>query len=281
MAVHELTREPAATSGDALLEVRGLEVAYGSSAPALRGVSLTLPAGQAVALLGANGAGKTTTIRAASGLLSLHQGRITAGEVRLDGQVVSGERAHKIVARGVAQVPEGRMIFGQLTVEENLKIGATGRRSTDGLADTQAQILDLFPVLKDRFKDRAGYLSGGEQQMLAIGRALMAAPRLMLIDEVSLGLAPLITQSIFERLGDIRRDFGTAMLVVEQNARLALEFCDHAYVLETGRVVLAGPAAQLRADPQVQELYLGGAPGESERSFSKAKRYGRRARWLK
>ena len=273
--------EPAATAGDALLEIRGLEVAYGASAPALRGVSLSLPAGQAVALLGANGAGKTTTIRAASGLLSLHQGRITAGEVRLDGQSVNGVRAHKIVARGVAQVPEGRMIFGQLTVDENLRIGATGRRSNDGLADTQAQILELFPVLKERFKDRAGYLSGGEQQMLAIGRALMAEPRLMLIDEVSLGLAPLITQSIFERLGDIRRDFGTAMLVVEQNARLALEFCDHAYVLENGRVVLAGPAAQLRADPQVQELYLGGAPGEAERSFSKAKRYGRRARWLK
>jgi branched-chain amino acid transport system ATP-binding protein len=280
MAVHELTPPPAAhTAGEALLEIRGLEVAYGASAPALRGVSLSVPAGQAVALLGANGAGKTTTIRAASGLLPLHQGRITAGEVRLDGKSVGGERAHKIVARGVAQVPEGRMVFGQLTVDENLRIGATGRREGDG-AETLAQILELFPVLGERFKDRAGYLSGGEQQMLAIGRALMADPRLMLIDEVSLGLAPLITQSIFERLATIRRDFGTAMLVVEQNARLALEFCDHAYVLENGRVVLAGPAAQLRADPQVQELYLGGAPGEAERSFSKAKRYGRRARWL-
>jgi branched-chain amino acid transport system ATP-binding protein len=279
MAVHELTPPAAEAAGDALLEIRGLEVVYGASAPALRGVSLSLPAGKAVALLGANGAGKTTTIRAASGLLSLHQGRITAGDVRLDGRPVNGERPHKIVARGVAQVPEGRMIFGQLTVDENLRIGATGRRG-GGEEETLEQIVELFPVLRERFKDRAGYLSGGEQQMLAIGRALMAAPRLMLIDEVSLGLAPLITQSIFERLGSIRRDFGTAMLVVEQNARLALEFCDHAYVLENGRVVLEGPAAQLRADPQVQELYLGGAPGESERSFSKAKRYGRRARWL-
>jgi branched-chain amino acid transport system ATP-binding protein len=279
MAVHELTPPAAETAGDALLEIRGLEVAYGASAPALRGISLSLAAGKAVALLGANGSGKTTTIRAASGLLPLHQGRITAGEVRLDGQSVNGERAHKIVARGVAQVPEGRMIFGQLTVDENLRIGATGRRG-GGEEETLEQIVELFPVLRERFKDRAGYLSGGEQQMLAIGRALMASPRLMLIDEVSLGLAPLITQSIFERLGSIRQDFGTAMLVVEQNARLALEFCDHAYVLENGRVVLEGPAAQLRADPQVQELYLGGAPGESERSFSKAKRYGRRARWL-
>jgi branched-chain amino acid transport system ATP-binding protein len=276
MAVHELTPPPAAAAGEALLEIRGLEVAYGASAPALRGVSLSVPAGQAVALLGANGAGKTTTIRAASGLLPLHQGRITAGEVRLEGESVGGERAHKIVARGVAQVPEGRMVFGQLTVDENLRIGATGRREGDG-AETLAQILELFPVLRERFKDRAGYLSGGEQQMLAIGRALMADPRLMLIDEVSLGLAPLITQSIFERLATIRRDFGTAMLVVEQNARLALEFCDHAYVLENGRVVLAGPAAQLRADPQVQELYLGGAPRAAERSFSHAQRYRRRA----
>ena len=280
MAVHELNASPAAhTAGQALLEVGGLEVAYGASAPALRGISLNVPAGQAVALLGANGAGKTTTIRAVSGLLPLHSGRITAGEVRLDGEIVNSERAYKIVARGVAQVPEGRMVFGHLTVEENLRVGATGRREGDG-AETLAQILELFPVLGERFKDRAGYLSGGEQQMLAIGRALMADPRLMLIDEVSLGLAPLITQSIFERLATIRREFGTAMLVVEQNARLALEFCDHAYVLENGRVVLAGPAEQLRADPHVQELYLGGAPGESERSFSKAKRYRRRARWL-
>ncbi len=281
MAVHELSSERERPgTGDALLEVRGLEAVYGASAPALRGISLQVAAGQAVALLGANGAGKTTTIRAISGLLSIHSGRVSAGEVLLDGTPVTKEKPHAIVKRGLNQVPEGRMVFAQLTVEENLRIGATGSRDAD-VEQTREQILEMFPILKERFRDRAGYLSGGEQQMLAIGRALMGRPRLLLIDEISLGLAPLITQAIFARLAEIRVETGTAMLVVEQNARLALQFCDHAYVLEGGRIVIDGAAATLRDDPQVQELYLGGSAGETQgRSFSDAKRYGRRTRWL-
>ena len=266
-------------SADPVLAVSGLEVAYGASAPALRGVTLEVREGTAVALLGANGAGKTTTIRAISGLLRHHDARVLAGSVKLDGTDVTKFKANKIVANGVGQVPEGRMVFAELTVQENLRIGATARKG--GVStEVMEQIYSLFPQIETRRNDQAGWLSGGEQQMVAIGRGLMATPRLLLLDEVSLGLAPMITRTIFEQLREVRRTAGTSMLVVEQNARLALEFCDHAYVLENGRVVLAGPAAQLRADPQVQELYLGGAPGEAERSFSKAKRYGRRARWL-
>jgi branched-chain amino acid transport system ATP-binding protein len=263
----------------AVLKVSGLEVAYGPSAPALRGITIEVPEGSAVALLGANGAGKTTTIRAISGLLRLHSGRLLQGSVELAGDDISKLRANKIVAQGVAQVPEGRMVFAELTVEENLRIGATARKGGYSAEDID-RVFELFPSISSRRNDQAGWLSGGEQQMVAIGRGLMANPRLLLLDEVSLGLAPIITRAIFERLRDVRAQYGTAMLVVEQNARLALEFCDYAYILDTGRIVLEGPAAQLRADPQVQELYLGGEIGEADRSFATAKRYRRRRRWL-
>jgi branched-chain amino acid transport system ATP-binding protein len=268
-----------ASDGPPVLDVSGLEVAYGGSAPALRGVTLAVGEGAAVALLGANGAGKTTTIRAVSGLLKLHSGRVQAGTITLEGQDVTKLKPHAIVARGVGQVPEGRMVFAELTVEENLRIGATARRGQVP-AEELERIYELFPQIAGRRHDHAGWLSGGEQQMLAIGRGLMAKPRLLLLDEVSLGLAPMITRTIFERLREVRRSTGTAMLVVEQNARLALEFCDYAYVLEGGRIVLEGPAGRLRDDPQVQELYLGGGVGEGERSFANAKRYRRRRRWL-
>jgi branched-chain amino acid transport system ATP-binding protein len=262
-----------------VLKVSGLEVAYGATAPALRGITIEVPEGSAVALLGANGAGKTTTIRAISGLLRLHSGRVLQGSVELSGDDISKLRPNKIVGQGVAQVPEGRMVFAELTVEENLRIGATARRGGN-LSEDIDRVFELFPSIESRRGDQAGWLSGGEQQMVAIGRGLMANPRLLLLDEVSLGLAPIITRAIFERLRDVRAQYGTAMLVVEQNARLALEFCDYAYILDTGRIVLEGPAAQLRADPQVQELYLGGEIGEAERSFATAKRYRRRRRWL-
>jgi branched-chain amino acid transport system ATP-binding protein len=262
-----------------VLKVAGLEVAYGPSAPALRGVTLEVPEGAAVALLGANGAGKTTTIRAISGLLRLHSGRLIAGSVELEGSDITKLRANKIVSHGVAQVPEGRMVFAELTVDENLRIGATARKGGYTAEDID-RVFELFPSISSRRNDQAGWLSGGEQQMVAIGRGLMANPRLLLLDEVSLGLAPIITRSIFERLREVRSQYGTSMLVVEQNARLALEFCDYAYILDTGRIVLEGPAAQLRQDPQVQELYLGGEIGEAERSFATAKRYRRRRRWL-
>jgi branched-chain amino acid transport system ATP-binding protein len=262
-----------------VLKVSGLEVAYGPLAPALRGITIEVPEGSAVALLGANGAGKTTTIRAISGLLKLHSGRVLQGSIELAGEDISKLRPNKIVGQGVAQVPEGRMVFAELTVEENLRIGATARKGGN-LGEDIDRVFELFPSIESRRGDQAGWLSGGEQQMVAIGRGLMANPRLLLLDEVSLGLAPIITRAIFERLRDVRAQYGTAMLVVEQNARLALEFCDYAYILDTGRIVLEGPAAQLRADPQVQELYLGGEIGEDARSFATAKRYRRRRRWL-
>ena len=279
VAVQLVSREAPVDRPAPVLSVAGLEVAYGPSAPALRGVTIEVPEGSAVALLGPNGAGKTTTIRAISGLLRLHSGRILAGSVELGGEDISKLRANKIVGQGVAQVPEGRMVFAELTVEENLRIGATARKGGYTSEDID-RVFELFPSIASRRNDQAGWLSGGEQQMVAIGRGLMANPRLLLLDEVSLGLAPIITRAIFERLRDVRADYGTSMLVVEQNARLALEFCDYAYILDTGRIVLEGPAAQLRADPQVQELYLGGEIGEAERSFAAAKRYRRRRRWL-
>jgi branched-chain amino acid transport system ATP-binding protein len=276
MAVFELraAAAPAAPQHPNALELRGVAVEY-RGAQALRGLSLSLPPGGAVALLGANGAGKTTTIRAVMGMLGLYHGRLTAGRISFAGDELTALGSHEIVARGVATVPEGRMIFANLTVEENLRVGAAGRRPP-----AIDMVLELFPVLRRRLHDRGGLLSGGEQQMLAIGRALMAQPQLMLLDEVSLGLAPLITRTIFERLADVRRQTGAGLLIVEQNAKLALEFCDYAYVVEHGRVVHEGTADELRADQQVQELYLGGAPGEHARSFARAKRYRRRRRWL-
>jgi branched-chain amino acid transport system ATP-binding protein len=268
-----------ARSGQRVLSVSGLEAAYGGSAPALRGVTLEVREGTAVALLGANGAGKTSTIRAISGLLSHHAGRILAGSVELEGTDITRLKANRIVSQGVAQVPEGRMVFAELTVEENLRIGASARKG-GASQEVMEQIYALFPQIERRRNDQAGWLSGGEQQMVAIGRGLMATPRLLLLDEVSLGLAPLITRAIFEQLREVRRASGTSMLVVEQNARLALEFCDYAYVIDSGRIVLEGPANTLREDPQIQELYLGGAVHEAERSFAAAKRYRRRRRWL-
>ncbi|MBX3577380.1 MAG: ABC transporter ATP-binding protein [Rhizobiaceae bacterium] len=265
----------------ALLSVSNIEVAYGRSAPALRGVSLRLREGEVVSLLGANGAGKTTLIRSISGLLKLHSAKVLSGQVNLDGARIDGVAAHHIARKGLSQVPEGRMIFANLTVAEHLQIGALSA-PVEKHEMSRRLVLDLFPALRPRIDDQAGWLSGGEQQMVAIGRALMASPRLMLLDEVSLGLAPIITRSIFEQLDRYRRETGCAMLVVEQNAKLALDFCDRAYVLDRGRILLEGSAADLKADPRVQDLYLGEAPGEgSAYTFRDAKRYRRRTRWLK
>jgi len=262
-----------------LLAVDNVEVVYGVSL-ALRGISFQVPEDGAVALLGPNGAGKTSTIRAISGLLAVHNGAVRDGEIRLDGKSIRGMRAHKIVSAGVSQVPEGRLVFPQLSVEENLLVGASARKSP-GVADTLTRVYDLFPRLKERTRQQAGWLSGGEQQMVAIGRALMAAPRLLLLDEVSLGLAPQVIASIFELLAEVRRELGTAMLLVEQNARAALAFADYGYILENGRVVLEGPSADLRDNPVIQESYLGvrgGAAGT--RHFGEAKHYKWRTRWL-
>ncbi len=234
----------------ALLEIRDLHVHYGA-VHALQGLSLDVAAGQIVTLIGANGAGKSTTLRVISGLV-----RPTRGTVTFDGRPLTGCPAHQIVQRGVAQVPEGRGIFANFTVAENLEIGAFARADRAAAARDRARALELFPRLRERLHQNAGTLSGGEQQMLAIARALVARPRLLLLDEPSLGLAPQVVQTIFAILRDINAA-GTTILLVEQNAHMALQTAAYAYVLEVGRLALHGPAAELAASPQVRAAYLG------------------------
>jgi branched-chain amino acid transport system ATP-binding protein len=234
----------------ALLEVRNLHVHYGKI-HALRGVTLGLDRDRIVTLIGANGAGKTTTLNAISGILAM-----TEGEVVLDGESLNDLPANRIVAKGVIQVPEGRRIFARLTVAENLRLGAFLQRDKKRIADTEARALDMFPVLKERFGQVAGTLSGGEQQMLAIARGLMSNPRVLLLDEPSMGLAPMLVQRIFDTVLEIRKQ-GVAILLVEQNAFQALQIADYGYVMESGELVLEGPCADLLANPQVKEAYLG------------------------
>jgi branched-chain amino acid transport system ATP-binding protein len=262
-----------------LLVIDNLEVLYGNVSLALRGISFTVPERGVVALLGPNGAGKTSTIRAISGLLPIHGGSVRSGDILLDGKSIRGAKPDKLVANGLAQVPEGRLVFAHLSVTDNLRLGATQRRR-GGLGDSMDQIFDLFPVLKERRKQQAGWLSGGEQQMVAIGRALMAAPRMLLLDEVSLGLAPLAIELIFERLREVQRELGTTMLLVEQNARVALDFADHGYIVESGRVVLEGATSDLRENEDVQRSYLGGGAHGERVSYASTKRYRKRTRWL-
>ncbi len=237
--------------------MRGVEVVYHDVILVLRGVSLEVADGQIVALLGANGAGKTTLLHAVSGLLPVHRGEITKGSVELHGQPIAGLDAPAIVRRGVAQVMEGRRTFFELTVDENLRAGGFARRGDKKAAkDAHERVLDLFPVLRERNKSIAGYLSGGEQQMLAMGRALMASPKVLLLDEPSLGLAPLVVERIFEVLQTLRAR-GMTMLLVEQRAEAALELADYAYVLAVGRVVAEGRAKDLKGDPRITQSYLG------------------------
>lgn len=244
-----------------MLEVEGLQVTYGGAVQALRGVTLRVPDGKVVAVLGSNGAGKTTLLRTISNTLKLHRGRVEAGTITFDGASLTGRDASAIVATGLVQVPEGRRIFSRLTVEENLRAGAMGNRDKSARAAAQTRVYDLFPVLAERRSQRGGLLSGGEQQMLAIGRALMAGPKLLLLDEPSLGLAPKIISQIGQIIRDIH-DQGTSVLLVEQNATMALRVADAAYVLDVGKVSLEGPANELAATDAVQRLYLGQAAGD-------------------
>ncbi|MFC6016840.1 ABC transporter ATP-binding protein [Plantactinospora solaniradicis] len=263
-----------------MLQVRNLEVVYDDVMLVLRGVSLAVPPGGIVALLGANGAGKTTLLRAISGLLDVHDGAVTKGSVTLDGDPIHRLRPAAVVRRGVCQVMEGRRIFAELTVEENLRLGGhTAHRQIPTRLD---HVLGLFPVLAQRRRHTAGYLSGGEQQMLAMGRALMAEPRYLLLDEPSLGLAPRLVEQVRELIATINSD-GAGVLLVEQNATMALSLATHGYVLETGQVVLDKPAEQLLADDDIREFYLGlgaAAAGAGRRSFRDVKHYRRRKRWL-
>jgi len=234
-----------------MLEVTDLHVSYGAI-KALHGVSLKVEKGSIVTLIGANGAGKSTTLRALSGLV-----KPAAGSIRYDGHEISRLPANKVVAEGLCHVPEGRMIFSNLTVAENLKMGAYLQRDRKWIADQTDYVFGLFPRLKEREFQAAGTLSGGEQQMLAIGRALLSKPKFLMLDEPSLGIAPLLVKTIFERIVEINREQGLTILLVEQNANLALDVSSYGYVLETGKILLEGPSAELKANPQVQEAYLG------------------------
>jgi branched-chain amino acid transport system ATP-binding protein len=235
-----------------MLEISDLSVSYGAIS-ALGGITLKVAPGAIVTLIGGNGAGKTTTLRTISGLLRPKGGRVT-----FLGEDIGRLPAHQIVARGLGHVPEGRMIFSNLTVDENLAMGAYLQRDPAALARDRDYVFGIFPRLKERLRQTAGTLSGGEQQMLAIGRALMGSPKFLMLDEPSLGIAPRLISTIFERIVEINRDRGIAILLVEQNANLALEVSSYAYVLETGQITMEGPSAELRKNPQLKAAYLGG-----------------------
>lgn len=262
-----------------MLEIANLEVVYNDVALVLRGLSLEVRDGQIVALLGGNGAGKTTTLRAITGLLDIHEGDITKGTIVWDGEKIHDAEASRIVRAGIAQVMEGRRVFAEMTVDDNLRTGAVTNNSSASVKESLARVMELFPPLAARRKDVAGYLSGGEQQMLAIGRALMADPKLLILDEPSLGLAPMLVQQIRDIIVDINEQ-GTSVLLIEQNAVMALSIADYGYIMETGNVVMDGDPRKLLADEDVQEFYLG-LHGEGERkSFRDVKHYKRRKRWL-
>ena len=235
-----------------MLEVSNLSVSYGAIS-ALHGFSLKVGRGDIVTLIGGNGAGKTTALRTISGLI-----RPTSGTVTFMGEDITRVQAHRIVARGLGHVPEGRMIFANLTVDENLAMGAYLRKDKEAIAANREYVFSIFSRLKERLRQTAGTLSGGEQQMLAIGRALMGEPKFLMLDEPSLGIAPRLISTIFERIIEINRDRGIAVLLVEQNANLALEISSYAYVLETGHVTMEGPSAELRVNPLLKSAYLGG-----------------------
>jgi len=273
------TPPPAVTPAeDLLLEVNNIEVVYSDVILVLRGLSLAVPRGKIVALLGANGAGKSTTLKAISGLLKSEDGAITRGEIRFGGERLNGVEAHQIVRRGIFQVMEGRRIISDMTCLENLRLGAFTRSDTAEIRRDIEMVYSYFPRLKER-TGLAGYLSGGEQQMLAIGRALMARPKLILMDEPSMGLSPLLVKEVFGIIRQLNADLGITILLVEQNARMALSVASHGYVMEQGKVVLDGSADDLANNEDVKEFYLGGH-GAERRSFRNLKSYKRRKRWL-
>jgi branched-chain amino acid transport system ATP-binding protein len=265
---------------DALLDVNGIEVIYNHVILVLKGVSLNVPEGRIVALLGANGAGKTTTLRAISNLLRGERGEVTKGSIEYRGERIEALTPADLVRRGVVQVMEGRHCFAHLTIEENLLTGAYTRAlSRVGQDAALERVYQYFPRLKQRRKTQAGYTSGGEQQMAAIGRALMADPRMILLDEPSMGLAPQIVEEIFEIVRDLNQREGVSFLLAEQNTNVALRYADYGYILENGRVMMDGAAADLARNEDVKEFYLG-VSGAGRTSFRETKFYRRRKRWL-
>jgi branched-chain amino acid transport system ATP-binding protein len=262
-----------------VLKVQNLEVVYNDVVLVLRGISLDVGPDQIVALLGANGAGKTTTLRAITGLLDVHEGEVTKGEVNFDGRDVTDLDPSARVGLGISQVMEGRRIFAELDVEDNLRAGAYVNRNSARVKDAHDRVMTLFPRLAERRNATAGYLSGGEQQMLAIGRALMQDPKLLILDEPSLGLAPLLVQEVRDIIVEINQQ-GTAVLLIEQNANMALSIASHGYIMETGKMVMDGPSEKLLKDEDVKEFYLGLHATGEKKSFRDVKHYKRRKRWL-
>ncbi len=263
-----------------MLEVANLEVVYNEVILVLRGLSLEVRDGQIVALLGANGAGKTTTTRAITGLLGVHEGKATKGSVTLGGMRIDNMEPSEVVKSGITQVMEGRRVFAELTVDENLVTGGITSNDRTAIAEAHERVMTMFPLLAERRNSTAGYLSGGEQQMLAIGRALMSSPKLLILDEPSLGLAPKLVAQIRDIIVEINQS-GTSVLLIEQNAIIALSIAEYGYIMETGKVVMDGEASKLLKDEDVQEFYLGLHGDEGERkSFKDVKHYKRRKRWL-
>jgi branched-chain amino acid transport system ATP-binding protein len=265
----------------AALRIENIEVVYHHTVQVLRGLSLEVPAGGMVALLGSNGAGKTTTLKAVSGLLPLEKGEVRSGRILAGDVPLSKLMPHEIARMGIAHVREGRHVFEDLTVEENLVAASLALKGRGNSKPDLDPVFAYFPRLRERYRQRAGYLSGGEQQMLAIARALVGKPTMMLLDEPSLGLAPKVVEEIFPIIQRINAEQGVAMLLVEQNAFAAFGICSQAYIMENGKVVVNGPVERLRDDPDVQRFYLGYAEGGGDvASFRDVKHYKRRKRWL-
>jgi branched-chain amino acid transport system ATP-binding protein len=263
----------------AIVALANVQVFYDRAIEAVRDVSIDIAEGTIVALLGSNGAGKSTVLKAISGVLDREDGEIRAGTIKLAGEDISRWSADRIVSRGLVQVPEGRALFATLTVEENLLMGGYTRDRAD-VRDGLARVYDLFPRVKERRTQISGYLSGGEQQMVAIGRALMAQPRILMLDEPSLGRAPPIVDGIFDTITRLNSEQKLTVLLVEQNAQLALSVASYGYIMENGRIVLDGPSARLQANPDVQEFYLGFGEAGERKSMREVKHYKRRKRWL-
>lgn len=263
-----------------MLKVNNIEVVYNDVILALRGISLQVPEKNIIALLGGNGAGKSTTIKAVAGILPLEDGEIEGGMIEFEGERIDQKSPEEIVKRGISVIPEGRGIFPELTVEENIKVGAYTRKDTQGIPSSLQKVYEYFSILKERHSQLAGYLSGGEQQMLSIGRSLMSKPKLMMLDEPSLGLAPIIVREIFNILKTINADENSAILLVEQNAKVALDIATYGYVLENGRIVMDAKSEVLRGDRDIREFYLGLTDDKRKKNFASIKHYKRRKRWL-
>lgn len=269
------------SANGALLEVNNIEVVYNDIIQVLRGVSLSVPEGGIVALLGTNGAGKTTTLRAISGLLKPENGFIRDGYIKFNEVDITNQLGTQVVRLGAVMVPEGRRVFKHLTVDENIRVGSITRSDgSHAVRDDHEIMYRHFPRLGDITHRLAGYCSGGEQQMIAIARALMAKPRMLMLDEPSLGLAPLLVKEIFKNIQLINQELKTTILVVEQNAKIALEIADYAYIMESGKIVLEGTSRELQDNPDVKEFYMGITQGGRRKSFKEVKSYKRRKRWM-